>query len=246
MKQLEALSLKALPNSDLAFSHLLSHLGPNCRHLSLRACMGISDVAITALDRCVNLQTLHIGLCVGVQGSSLSHLSRHLHSLTDIDLAGLNIVDSSDLVCLVSSQPNITSLDLAGMGNPLLDSTLLNILANASKMRQIVLSGNTKLTSRSFDRLPDLVPLLESLNISDCHGLKFIEPTISHLRKLVYLNCKYAHPPRNHGFTASAFSHIQFLVKCNCENKTTVQPAPPGISATLEKEISSKAARTNG
>lgn len=240
MVQIRALSLKGLSNSDAAFSQLLNHLGPQCQSLSLRACMGISDNSILALDKCINLRTLHIGLCTEIQGTSFDHLSQSIRSITDLDVAGLRLPSSGALGHLINAQSDLIFLSLSSMATALSDVALVPMLTNATKLRDLNLSGNPQLTVRSLERLPSLTPLLEGLNISDCHGLRNIEPTIHHLKKLIYLNARYAHPQRNHCLLESKLSHVQFLVLCQCD-KTKVNTAPPPtLSSSLEREITNK------
>ena len=242
MPQMQALSLKGLSNSDAAVSQLLSHLGPMCRDLSLRACMGIADDSIKCLDKCTNLKTLHIGLCIEIQGSSFDHLSQHIHSITNLDVAGLRVPSTGSLARFVNAQKELISLSISAMASVLNDASLISILANSSKVRYLNVSGNPHITVRSLERLPVLTPGIEGLNLADCHGLRNIEPSICRLKNLMYLNARYAHPQRNHCLLESRFSHIPFLVLCQCD-KGKPPPAPtPSISSTLEKEISSKVA----
>lgn len=239
MAQLRSLCLKGLPNSDAAFAQVLQHLGPQCRNLSLRACMGISDNAIRALSNCVNLQALHIGLCTEIQGSAFEHLSQSIYSITDLDVSGLKIPSSGALEHFINVQSALCFLSVASMATPLTDPILVSILSNASMMRDLSLIGNTRITTRSLEQLPVLSPKLEGLSIADCHSLKNIEPTILRLKMLVYLNVRYAHPLRNHCLLESKFSHIQFLVVCHCDKRKSHAP-PPSIASTLEKEITTR------
>lgn len=240
MVQMRALSLKGLSNSDAAFSQLLSHLGPQCQSLSLRACMGISDNSILALDKCVNLKTLHIGLCTEIQGTSFDHLAQSVHSLTDLDVAGLRLPSSGALGHFVNAQSDLLFISLSSMATALTDTALVEMLTTATHLRDLNLNGNPRITIRSLERLPQLTPNLEGLNISDCHGLRNIEPTIHHLKKLIYLNARYAHPQRNHCLLESKLSHVQYLVICQCDKIKAPAAPPPSISSTLEKELTSK------
>jgi hypothetical protein len=234
MPRLESLSLKALSNSDTAFKHLFSHLGSHCTYLSLRACMGMSDDSIAALDKCTGLKTLHLGLCLLVRGHSLVSLSQSIHSLTELDLSGLPM-EPSAVAQVVSSQPEIRILNLASMESPLSDNLFISMIQNTPHLRELNMSSNTKITLRSIEALSKSAPRMESLSLPDCHGLTGIESPIQRLKMLSYLNIRYAHPKKYHCLVNPKFTHIRHLVTCHCSDTKVLPKADetPNISKHL-------------
>lgn len=214
--KLESLSLRGLSNSDAPFVHLLKSLGPACLSLSLRACMGITDESIEALSlQCTNLRTLHLGLCLLVHGPSLASLSTRLHSLVELDLSGLSI-DPSIVVQFVSAQPRLEVLNISSLDKPLGDSSVIEMLQNTPLLRDLNMASNQRITAKTIEALARLTPKLEALNLTDCHSLQSFESHIQRLKRLAYLNIRYAHPPKMHCLVNPKFSHVKTLVTCSC------------------------------
>ena len=224
VSKLESLSLIALSNSDAPFVHLFSNLSSQCLYLSLRACMGITDQSIQALS-CTNLRTLHIGLCLQVHGPSLSILSSRLHSLVELDISGLSI-DTSIVVQFVSAQPRLEVLNISNMDLPMGDNAVIDILQHTPMMRDLNIASNQKITSKTIEAMARWNPKMETLNLADCHSLIGMEPFIMRLKRLTYLNIRYAHPARMHCLVNPKFSHVKTLITCHCSTAQTHKLTP--------------------
>jgi hypothetical protein len=239
-RNLKSLELRGLSNTDPPFVHLLSHLGPECRSLSLRACMGITDESIQVLEHCPNLQVLNLGLCLLVQGKCFESLATQLHALVELDLSGLSIHPAT-LSQFVMAQPNLESLIIPNLTIPLSDSILIEALSHSPRLRELNVASSQQLTIRFLDALVQLSPPLQALILADCHGMRGdLARPLLRFKTLTYLNIRYAHPPGEHpSHHSDRLLHISTLLSCqNCGSARGSTKKKK--SAILETEIAQK------
>lgn len=169
------LHFKGLNTSESAFKEILSNLSGRIRELSLVACMGLTDAALSAISESSSgsLRSLDLNACQSVVGTSLEMLSkaRGLTSLEELDLSFFDACDREAIFSFISSQVKLVTLNISNSYLLGSDAMLSTALANLGLLEDFSAESLENLGAKAIISIAKNCPYLTYLNLSDCKSI---------------------------------------------------------------------------
>jgi hypothetical protein len=193
---LRILHLRGLNTSESALKEILSNLGPHICDLSLVACMGLTDSALSSIPSASGpqIRNLDLSACKNIAGHALDALviEKGVTNLVELDVSFLDTCERSSLIKFITSQPNLTKLNISNAYKLDSDAVLSEIVTTLESLEEFSAESFEHLGAKTIVALAKYCSSLTSLNLSDCSGVRnaILKP-LSRAKALKHLKLRH-------------------------------------------------------